>query len=195
MYNDKNCWGVDMLKLDKNLFKETAIKKQRIYKGRSVDFYNDKIRLPNKKTAWREYLAHPGAIAVLGFLDSQRIVMVKQYRYPVAEATLEIPAGKMDGRESPILCAKREMEEETGYVPSQLSKLVSYWPTPAFSNEVLHVYVARKLTLSRMNPDDDEFLEPVIVPYQKALALVKTGKIRDSKTVIALCAYQAFQKT
>lgn len=180
--------------LEKNFFKETALKVQRVYKGRAIDLYNDKIRLPNKKSAHREYLSHPGAVGILAFLDSKRIVLVKQYRYPVAQATLELPAGKIDRGENPRDCVVRETQEEAGFTPHEIKKLVSFWPTPAFSNEVLHLYTATRLTPCPTNPDHDEFVEPVILDYKKALNLVKTGVIRDSKSVIALTFYEAFNK-
>ena len=95
--------------------KEKLYKKNRIYAGKVVDFYSDEIILPNGKKAVREYLAHPGAVAVVPFINETDIIMVKQYRYPVNKITYELPAGKLDRKESLLKCARRELKEETGY--------------------------------------------------------------------------------
>ena len=169
---------------------ETLVKKRPVYRGRTVGFNVDVIRLPNGKTAQREYLDHPGAVAVLPFLDPRSIVLVEQYRYPVGTSTLEIPAGKLERGEDPLACVKRELVEETGYAARRIRRLVSYWPTPAFSNELLHIYRADGLKPGRSSPDEDEFLRVHVMPLAAALKMVRTGRIRDSKTVIALLAHQ-----
>jgi len=165
---------------------EKALKKNKVYYGKAVDFCNDTVLLPNNKKATREYIDHPGAVAVIPFINKTDIVFVKQFRYPINETTYEIPAGKLDEKESPIKCAKRELKEETGYSTKKIKKLLSFWPTPAFSNELLHIYIATDLLLSKNNPDDDEFVENIIIPYKKSLEMIKNGTIKDSKTIIAL---------
>lgn len=155
-------------------------------------FRIDEIRLPNGKSAEREYLDHPGAVGVVPFLDPRTIVLVRQYRYPVRETTLEIPAGKLDPGEPPMPCVRRELAEETGYTARRIRPLMRYWPTPAFANEVLHLYVADGLVPGPLRPDDDEFLEVVPFSFEKALSLVRRSKIMDSKTVIALLACSRF---
>jgi ADP-ribose pyrophosphatase len=171
---------------------EKRLRKVTVYKGKMVDFCVDRVRLPNGKPATREYIDHPGAVGVLPFLDKKTIVLVRQYRYPVGEVTLEMPAGKLDRGERPLPCVHRELEEETGYKAGLVKPLLDYWPTPAFGNEVLRLYVATKLKPGRFNPDADEFLQKIEMPFAEALSLVKKGKIRDSKTVIGLLAYSAF---
>ena len=130
-------------------------------------------------------------MAVIPFFDKNNIVLVSQYRYPIGEVTLEIPAGKLDKNERPDACVRRELEEETGFKPKKIKKLISYWPTPAFSNEVLHVYAAYGLVPAKMSPDDDEFIEHCVMPFKEALKLVKNGRIKDSKTIIALLYFQS----
>ncbi|MDD5658213.1 MAG: NUDIX hydrolase, partial [Elusimicrobia bacterium] len=154
----------------------------------AVAFHVDEVRLPNGKKATREYLFHHGAVGVLPFLDANTIVLVRQYRYPVGRVTLELPAGKLDRGESRLCCIRRELREETGYAARRIRHLLDYWPTPAFSNELLRLYVAEGLVAGRRCPDHDEFIEAVTIPFAKALALVRRGHIRDSKTVIALLA-------
>ncbi|MEK7746650.1 MAG: NUDIX hydrolase [Elusimicrobiota bacterium] len=168
--------------------KETCLRRKTVYAGSAVDFRVDTVLLPGGKRAPREFLDHPGAVAVVPFLDPETLVLVRQYRHPVGAVTLEIPAGKLDGREGRLSCLKRELREETGYTAGRIKPLLSYWPTPAFANELLHVYVAWDLRPGAMSPDPDEFLETLEFPFEKALDWVLQGKIRDSKTVISLLA-------
>jgi ADP-ribose pyrophosphatase len=176
-----------MKKVDAGLI-ERFVRKKTVWQGRSVDFRVDTVRLPSDKLATREFMDHPGAVGVIPFLNKDTIVMVKQYRYPVGEVTLELPAGKLDKGESVISCVKRELREETGYTARHMKPLMRYWPTPAFANEVLHLYTAEGLTAGRMNTDEDEFLKCVTVNFRVAVHWVQNGKIKDSKTVIALLA-------
>lgn len=167
---------------------ETFVGKKTVWRGRAINFRVDTIRLPNGKLATREFMDHPGAVGVVPFLDKDTVVMVRQYRYPVGEVTLEIPAGKIDKGEALLTCVKRELREETGYAARKIVRLVQYWPTPAFANEILHLYVAEGLEPGKMNTDDDEFLRCVTVPFQKALKMALSGEIKDSKTIIGLLA-------
>ena len=170
--------------------KEKLYRKKIIYNGRTVSFCADEILLPNGKKVRREYLKHPGAAAVIPFIDDKNIILVQQFRYPVGKATYEIPAGKIEKGESPVKCVKRELSEETGYTAVNIKKLISYWPTPAFSNEVLHIYCARGLKPSKISPDEDEFLRHKILPFSRVLRWVKSGRIMDSKTIIAVLLWQ-----
>ena len=174
--------------------KEKQLKKNRIYKGKAIDFYCDEVELPNGQNATREYLGHPGAAAVLPFLDKKRIVLVKQYRYAIDEITYEIPAGKTDKGETPLECITRELEEETGFKAKKIEKLISFYPSTAFSNELLHIFAAFGLKKGSKNPDEDEFVEKVIVNFKEALAMVRRGEIKDSKTVIALLYFENILK-
>jgi ADP-ribose pyrophosphatase len=169
-------------------FVEKFVRGRTVFRGNAVNFRVDTVRLPNGKRATREYMDHPGAVAVVPFLDEDTVVLVRQYRYPVGETTYEIPAGKLDAGERLRPCLERELREETGYTAGRITHLIDYWPTPAFANEILHVYVADHLEPGKMSPDEDEFLEAVVVPFDKALRWVLSGKIKDSKTVIALLA-------
>lgn len=177
--------------------RETLVRKNVVFKGRMVDFRADEIRLPNGQPALREYMDHPGAVGIVPFADRDTIVLVRQYRFPVGEVTLELPAGKLDHGESVLECTRRELQEETGYTAGKLTHLIDYWPTPAFANEVLHLFVAEDLVAGREDPDEDEFLEVVQMPFDKAVSLVRSGKIKDSKTVIGIlaCALERAKKT
>jgi ADP-ribose pyrophosphatase len=161
------------------------------YQGHSVGFRSDQVRLPNGRRRPREYLTHPGAVGVLAFDSLGKIILVKQYRYPVGTFTYEIPAGKLSPREAPLACVKRELEEETGFRAQHITKMLSYWPTAAFSNELIHLYVARGLKASRQKPDEDEFLEIVKLSPKQLEQMIRRGRIRDSKTLIAYLAWKS----
>ncbi|UPT74122.1 MAG: NUDIX hydrolase [Elusimicrobiota bacterium] len=167
---------------------ETFVRKKRIWRGRAVNFDVDTVRLPDGKLATREFMNHPGAVGVVPFLDKDTIVMVRQYRHPVGEVTLELPAGKLDKGENKLSCVRRELAEETGYTAKTIKPLLNYWPTPAFADEVLYLYTAAGLTPGKVHADDDEFIEAVAVPFKKALAMALDGRIMDSKTVVGLLA-------
>ena len=174
---------------------EKLVRKNKIYAGKSVDFYVDEVELPDGAKATREYLDHPGAVGVVPVHPDGRIVLVRQYRYPVGEVTLELPAGKLHKGEDPLECVKRELQEETGYTAARFTTLVDYWPTPAFANEVLHLYVAEGLTPGPIAPDEDEFIEKVELPLDDILALCRDGRIKDSKTLVGLLAFAAWRRT
>ena len=170
--------------------REDFHKKRVVFSG-TVDFRADTVVLPNGKKATRAFMDHAGAVAVLPVLDDGRIVFVHQYRYPVKEVTLEIPAGKLNSAsDRPLARVKAELKEETGYTAASIKPLISFWPTTAFSNEVLHIFTATGLRGGTPNPDEDEFLHTEILPFEKAWQLVKKGVIRDAKTIIALQAWK-----
>ena len=171
-------------------FTETCVRRRELFRG-SVIFRVDRIRLPNGRTAVREFMDHPGAVAAVPLLPGGRVVLVRQHRYAVGETIVEIPAGKLHRGEDRLSCVRRELREETGYSARSITKLLSYWPTPAFANEVIHIYVARGLKRGAMNLDADEFLEPFVVPFRRAVDWALNGRIRDSKTIIALLACKA----
>ena len=168
---------------------EKLIKSKKIYDGKILKFYVDDISLPNGKNAKREYIRQPQAAAVIPIISRQKIVLVKQYRYPVKKVTYEIPAGKLDYGEKAIDCIKRELAEETGFTSHNIKKLISFYPSTAFSTEKLHIFVAKNLKKVKAHPDEDEFIEPVIINYKKALKWIDSGKIKDAKTLIGLLFY------
>jgi ADP-ribose pyrophosphatase len=182
----------ELFALDSKLV-EKLVRKNKVYAGKSVDFCVDEIELPDGGKATREYLDHPGAVGVVPLLPDGRVVMVRQYRYPVGEVTLELPAGKLGRGEDPLACVQRELQEETGYTSRKISTLLDYWPTPAFANEVLHLYVAEDLVPGKVNPDEDEFIETVELPFEEALELARRGYIKDSKTLVGLLACAAWR--
>lgn len=174
---------------------ETYLRTLDFKQGSAVGFRIDAVRLKNGMETSREYLVHPGAVAVLAFVKRDRILMVRQYRYPVGQPTWEIPAGKLDKGENPLECVKRELEEETGYKAGRIHKLISFWPTATFADEIIHIYVATHLTQGDARPDEDEFLSVKVWPIKRILSEIKNGTIKDSKTLIALLAHEQWKKS
>jgi len=169
---------------------EKVYKEKNIYKGKAISFRVDSVVLPNNKIAVREFIDHPGAVAVLPVDGDGNIIFVTQYRYPIKKITYEIPAGKLNYKKDNYLKrAKAELKEETGYIARKMTYLIDFWPTPAFSNEILKIYLATDLISGKSKPDDDEFLNVVKINDSKALEMVNKGIIKDSKTVISILYY------
>lgn len=173
---------------DQDLIEE-KISETSVFDGVLLHVKKDTVKLPNGKEATREWIKHPGASSVLPILPNGNVVLVKQYRYPLGEVTLEVPAGKLDNNEDPLNCAMRELEEETGYLADKIKKMTTIATTVGFSNELIHLYVAEDLSVGKFNPDEDEFLNVVKMPFADALKKIDTGEIVDAKTIISLLLY------
>jgi len=157
-----------------------------VYDGKLLTVYCDKVELPNGREARREFIRHPGAVAVVPVTPEGNIVLVRQYRYPVGKTMLEVPAGKLDKGEHPDACARRELEEETGYVAHQIKRLSSIYTTPGFTDEVIHLYIAEQLTLAKQCPDEDEFLDVEVYTKEQIRIMMNDGTINDAKSMLAL---------
>ena len=157
-----------------------------VYDGKLLTVYCDKVELPNGREARREFIRHPGAVAVVPVTPEGNIVLVRQYRYPVGKTMLEVPAGKLDKGEHPDACARRELEEETGYVAHQIKRLSSIYTTPGFTDEVIHLYIAKNLTLAKQCPDEDEFLDVEVYTKEQIKIMINDGTINDAKSMLAL---------
>ena len=166
--------------------KETPKSSEKIFSGRLIDLYFDHIELPNGKSSTREWIKHPGAVCIVPILPDGNLCLIRQYRYGPRAEFIEIPAGKLDVGEDPLVCAKRELEEEIGYIAGKLTFLTNIHPAIGFSNEKMWVYLAEDLILSKQNLDQDEFLELYPLPVKKAIDLIYEGKITDVKTVIGI---------
>jgi ADP-ribose pyrophosphatase len=170
----------------KQNLEEIFLENELEHKGNFLEFRRDRVVLPNGKTATREYLRHPGAVAALPLLDDGTAVMVKQFRYPTGEAILEIPAGKLEAGEDPKACIIRELAEEIGYQPGKLVHLASIWTTPGFTNEIIHLYLAAQLKVAPLEQDADEFLEVVRLSKTELWEYLNSGSILDGKTLLTL---------
>jgi ADP-ribose pyrophosphatase len=166
---------------------EKKIGGERVYQGRILDLEVDRVQLPNGGEALREVIRHEGAVVVLPLHEDRRIELVRQYRYPMGEVLLELPAGKLDPGEDPVECAGRELAEETGWRPVEIHKLGSFFTTPGFSDEVLHAFIATPLEeMPEVAQDPDEAIDNLTMTVEEALKACRDGTIRDSKTIATL---------
>ena len=175
--------------------KETSISSENVYQGSFLDVRKDTVELPNGKTSTREWIKHPGAVCIIPILPDGSLALIRQYRYPVQKEMIELPAGKLDPGEKPEVCAHRELEEEIGYKPKKLTFLTHIHPAIGFADEVMWLYLGEELIESKINCDDDEFIELMPTSIQDATQMVWNGKITDVKTEIGvLWANQLFKK-
>ena len=164
---------------------EKKISGESVYDGIFLKMKRDTVSLPDGQYAVREYLEHPGAVAILAVLDDGRILLERQYRYPIAQAVIEIPAGKLNAGEDPLLCAQRELQEETGYTAKHWSKIRRIHPVISYSTEFIDIYLAEGLSPGPARLDEEEFLDVFAAPLEELLHWVETGKITDVKTIIS----------
>jgi len=169
-----------------NHLRETLLDSKSVFTGKMINLRVDNVQLPDGKKAAREVVEHPGAVAVVPILPDGRIILVKQYRHPVGEVTWEVPAGKLDKKEDPEGCAYRELEEETGYKAKKMRKLTAFFTTPGFTNEVIHLYAAQDLEETSQKTDDDEFIDVMEISRADAMWMIRSGEIKDAKTIIGI---------
>ena len=166
---------------------ETKIKSTAIFNGKVIRVTKDEVKTDNGITAVRECVYANGGVAILACIE-KKLLLVKQYRYVVGEETIEIPAGKIELGEDLKLCALRELEEETGYGAKQIEKIISFYPTPGFCGEELHIFLAQQL-YKLPHPkamDEDECIEVMLIDPNEAYQMIQQGIIKDSKTIIAI---------
>jgi len=176
-------------------FEERTIHRKTIFEGRIIDLYLDEVSLPNGKTSSREIIKHPGAVAVIAITEEEKILLVEQYRKALERTLIEIPAGKLEKGEDPRESAKRELMEETGYTCENLEHITSFYTSPGFANELVHIYQATGLKQEReLQLDEDEFVSVMEVTYDEALNLVKEQKIFDAKTMYAVQYWQMLKQ-
>lgn len=162
---------------------EKAIASRRIYDGRIIQLDVLDVTLPNGQTSSREIVQHPGAVAIVPLDESRNVLMVRQWRMAAKRIMLEIPAGTLRSGEDPLLCADRELQEETGCRAEKFERLGSFFVAPGYTTELIHLFLATGLVDSRLPMDDDEFIEVERIPLADALRLVVTGEIEDGKTI------------
>jgi len=170
-----------------------AVPDREIYAGRVVTLRLRDVPGQDGRLHMREIVEHAPAAAVIAVDQQGEILLVRQLRPAVGEVLLELPAGIVDPGEDPLTCARRELEEETGYTADRLDLLIRFYPSPGFCTEVLYVYVAEVLRECAGQPDDDEELELVRLPLTEAMRLVQRGEITDSKTLIGLLAFREYR--
>ena len=166
---------------------EEMLSSQDIFKGKILDVKMDTVRLPNGKTATRELIRHIGAVCIVAVTEDDEVIVEHQYRYPFDEVVVEIPAGKLDSKnEDPADAAERELMEETGITAGDMTYMGKFYPTCGYSDEVIHMYLAKNLSFGDRNLDDDEFLDVRAIPIESLVADIMAGKIPDGKTQAAV---------
>ena len=172
-----------------------VISSEEVYRGKAVSVKREEVLLPSGKKIYRECVIHRGASAILPIKEDGKLIFVKQYRHPIGEILLEVPAGTLKPGEDPKLCAARELEEETGYTAGELIHLITVYPSPGYSSERLHIYLARELRRGLQNLELDEDISVVEMTFEQALKEIEEGRIRDAKTIIAVLYYLMYVKS
>lgn len=157
-----------------------------LYKGKIINLRLDEIELPNGEPATREVVEHPGGVCIAALTNDNHLLFVNQYRYPYKKELLEIPAGKLSPGEDPLECAKRELLEETGAAAEEFRFIGQLYPSPGYCDEIIHMYFAKVNTEGDPQPDNDEFLEVIKIPLEKAVDMVLSGTLADAKTQAAV---------
>lgn len=157
-----------------------------IYQGKLLHIALNEVTFPDGKSSVRETVVHPGAVAIVPFIDEDHVILIEQFRTAADQILWEIPAGTLEKDEDPIDCAKRELIEETGYRADTMNKLASFFLAPGYSTEVIHLFAAHGLSKEGQKLEEDERIKPHILSIEKAKQFLKAGKILDAKTIIGL---------
>jgi ADP-ribose pyrophosphatase len=165
---------------------EHRLSSEQVFDGALLKVYRDRVRLPDGSESGREYIRHPGAVAIVPLFDDGRVLLERQFRYPHRREFIEVPAGKIDAGEPALATAKRELLEETGYRAEVWTRIGVVHTAIAYTDEAIELFTARQLTLSERKLDEGEFLEIFAVPFEEAIAMIRDGRITDAKTVAAL---------
>ena len=165
---------------------EKELSSESVFHGHLLHVKRDVVKLPNGGETGREYIVHPGAVLVVPVLDDGSLVFERQFRYPLRKTFLELPAGKIDPNENPLVTGQRELLEETGYTATDWQYLAVLHPCIGYSNEVIHIYLAKGLQAGEHRRDGDEILEIFTMTIGGAMTLMRNGQITDGKTMVAL---------
>ena len=157
-----------------------------IYKGRVIDLTLEEVHLPNGRVVELEMVRHPGASAIVPLRTDERVVMIRQYRHAAGGFIYEIPAGKLEGAEDPLTCAQRELEEEVGLTASRWESLTTILTTPGFTDEKIHLFLARDLQTTKQKLDHDEVIEVEEIPLEQLILMIRRKEVVDGKTICAV---------
>jgi ADP-ribose pyrophosphatase len=165
---------------------EHCVSTEQVFDGKLLKVYRDVVRLPDGSAGAREYIRHPGAVAIVPLFDDGRVLLERQFRYPHRREFIELPAGKLEPGEPHLDTAQRELLEETGYAAAEWTRLGVIHTAIAYTDEGIEIFLARKLTRKSRKLDVGEFLELLSVPFDEAIAMIRDGRITDAKSVCAL---------
>jgi len=177
---------------EENLFQENTLSSLNIYRGKVINVRQDKVKLPDGRESLREIVEHPGAVVILALTDDKKIVMIRQFRKPAEEVLWELPAGTIEPGEDLENCARRELEEETGYYPRKIKNIITFFSSPGFCNERLTLFLAEDLEKRNKNEDADEFIKVQLITLDKTLDMVRKNIIRDAKTIIGILYFLSY---
>lgn len=177
---------------DKHLI-ETTVSSQTVYRGHFLELRRDEVALPDGAVAAREYVIHPGAVMIVAVLPDGRLVMERQYRYPVRQTMIEFPAGKLDAGEGGLACAQRELWEETGYKASRWAKAGVMHPVIGYATEVIEIWFAQDLTLGERHLDAGEFLDVFAASQEELESWMQDGQLTDAKTIVGMMWLQRWR--
>lgn len=171
---------------------------ERVYDGKIIKVDLDTVRYPDGSTGKLEMVRHPGAAAVVPFLsdpegEDPQILLIRQYRYAAGSFIYEVPAGKLDGDEEPLICAHRELLEETGCSAARMEHLTTIYTTPGFTDERIHLYLAAGLTSGVTKHEQDEFMSTETMALSRALEMIRTGELQDGKSAVAILYAAGFR--
>ena len=177
----------------------TLVSSERLYTGKVINLDRDSVQFPNGSTGQLEMVRHPGASAVVPFLDDPRgpdprINLIRQFRHAADTFIWEIPAGRLDPGETPATCAQRELEEEIGMTADVLARLTTFYTTPGFTNEKIHLFMATELKKGTHKRELDEFMEVHTRRWSEVMDMIRTGQIVDGKTLVAILFVQSFRR-
>jgi len=167
-------------------YPEIEIGREDVFHGKILTAHVDTVQLVNGKTAFREVVDHNGGVGIVPVDEEGNVYLVRQFRYPIGESILEIPAGKLEKGEDPFSCAVRELSEETGFTAEHYVDLGSFYPSPGFCREKLYLYLATGLKAGKLHLDEDEFLDVVKLPFVEAVELALSPDMKDAKTVMGI---------
>ena len=168
------------------IFEEKTVSSEEIFRGKIIDLKVDQVEMPDGSLAQRELVHHPGGVGVVAVTEDKQVILVKQYRKPIEDAIYEIPAGKLDPGEDHRTCGILELEEETGLKAESFTYLGFIYPSPGFTDERTHMYLATGLTQGETHPDPDEYLDIVQLPLDRVAAMIMDNEISDAKTVAGI---------
>lgn len=176
-------------------FFEETVSREMVHEGRIVNLRNDKARLQNGKIVPRVVVEHPGGVVIAAVTYGGKVLAVRQYRYPVSEELLELPAGKLESGEDPLECAKRELSEETGCTAKTWVDLGKIYPSPGFCDEVLYIFLATGLSQGEAHPDEDEFLSVLEVSFDEFWDMIMSNSLPDGKTIAGVVKAERYLKS
>ena len=163
--------------------REQVVSREKLLEGRFLQVVRDTVRLPDGGQSYREYIQHPGAVAIVALLDDGQVVLERQYRHPVGRVMIEFPAGKLEAGEDPLVCAQRELLEETGYTAREWARAGVLHPVISYSTELIEIWFARGLQAGARQLDDEEFLEVFTATPQELMDWCRQGQVTDAKTL------------